>query len=88
MMELKNKNIEKISHLTDSIKEELLEVWEKSVRSSHGFLTEDDIGSPAKVCGCNILNSSYFRSFLKRTDKERIFITCKHYFTRKYVRLV
>lgn len=42
-MELKNKNIEKISHLTDSIKEELIEVWEKSVRSSHHFLTEDDI---------------------------------------------
>lgn len=43
MMELKNKNIEKISHLTDSIKEELIEVWDKSVRSSHSFLTEEDI---------------------------------------------
>ena len=42
-MELKNKNIEKIFHLTDSIKEELQQVWEEYVRSSHHFLTEDDI---------------------------------------------
>lgn len=27
-MELKNKKIEKISHLTDSIKEDFIEVWE------------------------------------------------------------
>ena len=42
-MKHQNKRIEKIYHLTDSIKEELLQVWEESVRSSHHFLTEDDI---------------------------------------------
>lgn len=42
-MEHRNKRIENIFHLTDSIKEELLQVWEESVRSSHHFLTEDDI---------------------------------------------
>ncbi len=35
--------IEKVSHLTDSLRGELIEVWEKSVRSSHHFLTEDDL---------------------------------------------
>ena len=42
-MEHRNKRIEKIPHLTDSIKEELTELWEKSVRSSHRFLSEDNI---------------------------------------------
>lgn len=36
-------NIENLSQLTDTVREELLSVWEKSVRSSHHFLTEDDI---------------------------------------------
>ncbi len=40
---LKNNSIEKITRLTDSTKGELVEVWEESVRSSHHFLTEDDI---------------------------------------------
>lgn len=35
--------IEKISSLTGNIKDELIEVWEKSVRSSHHFLAEEDI---------------------------------------------
>ena len=35
--------IEKITRLTDSTREELVEVWEASVRSSHHFLTEEDI---------------------------------------------
>ena len=35
--------IEKIDHLTDSLKDELIAVWEKSVRSSHHFLVEDDL---------------------------------------------
>ena len=35
--------IEKITRLTDSTREELVEVWEASVRSSHHFLAEDDI---------------------------------------------
>lgn len=39
------------------------------------------IGSPEKACGCNILNSVIFRFFKKATDNERIFITCKLYFT-------
>ena len=38
-----NIHIENIPHVTPSIKEELIELWEKSVRSSHHFLTEDDI---------------------------------------------
>ena len=36
--------IEKIDHLTDSLKDELIGVWEKSVRSSHHFLSEEDLG--------------------------------------------
>lgn len=35
--------IEKIEHLTDSLKDELIVVWEKSVRSSHKFLLEEDL---------------------------------------------
>ena len=35
--------IEKIDHLTDSLKDELIDVWEKSVRSSHHFLAEEDL---------------------------------------------
>jgi len=35
--------IEKIDHLTDSLKDELIAVWEKSVRSSHHFLAEEDL---------------------------------------------
>lgn len=46
-----NKRIEKISRLTDTVKEELAELWEESVRSSHHFLTENNI--------------SYYRTRLK-----------------------
>lgn len=35
--------IEKLNHLTDAIKNELVEVWEKSVRSSHHFLTDEEV---------------------------------------------
>ena len=35
--------IEKIDSLTDALKDELIEVWEKSVRSSHHFLLEEDL---------------------------------------------
>ena len=35
--------IEKIDHLTDSLKDELIDVWDKSVRSSHHFLAEEDL---------------------------------------------
>ena len=35
--------IEKIDHLTTSLKDELIGVWEKSVRSSHHFLSEEDL---------------------------------------------
>lgn len=35
--------IKKIQLLTDEILDELLAVWEKSVRSSHHFLKEEDI---------------------------------------------
>ena len=35
--------IEKIDLLTDSLKDELIAVWEKSVRSSHHFLAEEDL---------------------------------------------
>ena len=35
--------IEKIDYLTDSLKDELIDVWEKSVRSSHHFLSEEDL---------------------------------------------
>lgn len=35
--------IEKIAKLTPSLKDELIQVWEASVRSSHHFLTETDI---------------------------------------------
>lgn len=34
--------IEKIIHLTDSLKDELIAVWGQSVRSSHHFLSEED----------------------------------------------
>ena len=35
--------IEKIDQLTASLKDELIGVWEKSVRSSHHFLSEEDL---------------------------------------------
>ena len=35
--------IEKIAHLTTSLKGELIDVWEKSVRSSHHFLKKEDL---------------------------------------------
>ena len=35
--------IEKLDSITDALKEELIEVWEKSVRSSHHFLSEEDL---------------------------------------------
>lgn len=35
--------IEKLEILTDELLDELLDVWEKSVRSSHHFLKEEDI---------------------------------------------
>lgn len=35
--------IEKIHSLSDGTSDELLAVWEKSVRSSHHFLKEEDI---------------------------------------------
>lgn len=40
---LKKYTIEKIPRLSNSIKEELVKVWEESVRSSHHFLTENDV---------------------------------------------
>ncbi len=36
--------IEKIEKLTDSLRDELIDVWEKAVRSSHHFLSEEDLG--------------------------------------------
>lgn len=35
--------INKLTSLTEPVKEELLEVWEKAVRNSHHFLTEQDL---------------------------------------------
>ncbi len=35
--------IEKIDQLTDSLKDELIDVWEKAVRSTHHFLSEEDL---------------------------------------------
>ncbi len=35
--------IEKIDQLTDSLKDELIDVWEKAVRSTHHFLAEEDL---------------------------------------------
>lgn len=35
--------IEKIDSFTDALKDELIEVWEKSVRSSHHFLSKEDL---------------------------------------------
>jgi len=35
--------IERIDCLTDALKEELIKVWDKSVRSSHHFLLEEDL---------------------------------------------
>lgn len=35
--------IERIDGLTDALKEELIKVWDKSVRSSHHFLSEEDL---------------------------------------------
>lgn len=39
----KGLSIEKIDHLTDTLKDELIAVWDKSVRSSHHFLSEEDL---------------------------------------------
>ena len=36
-------SIEKIDHLTDMSKDELIAVWDNSVRSSHHFLSEEDL---------------------------------------------
>ena len=35
--------IERIDSLTDTLKGELIKVWEESVRSSHHFLSEEDL---------------------------------------------
>lgn len=35
--------IEKIGHLADSLKGELIDVWEKAARSFHHFLLEEDL---------------------------------------------
>ena len=35
--------IEKLDSIADALKEELIKVWEKSVRSSHHFLSEEDL---------------------------------------------
>lgn len=35
--------VEKINHLTDELRDELISVWDKSVRSSHHFLSEVDL---------------------------------------------
>ena len=35
--------IERIDCLTDALKEELIKVWEDSVRSSHHFLSEENL---------------------------------------------
>ncbi len=35
--------IEKIDQLTDSLRDELIDVWEKAVRSSHHFLSKEDL---------------------------------------------
>ncbi len=35
--------IEKIDQLTDSLRDELIDVWEKAVRSTHHFLSEEDL---------------------------------------------
>ncbi len=35
--------IEKVDNLTDPLKEELINLWEQSVRSSHHFLSENDL---------------------------------------------
>lgn len=35
--------IEIIYNLTDTLKDELIAIWEKSVRSSHHFLSEEDL---------------------------------------------
>ena len=36
-------NIEELRHLSDDILDELTDVWEQAVRSSHHFLAEEDI---------------------------------------------
>ena len=50
--------IEKLQSLSDEILDELLIVWEKSVRSSHHFLKEEDI--------------EYFKLFVIRNENGRI----------------
>ncbi len=40
---MKSYRIERIDHLTEALADELINVWEKSVRSSHSFLSEDDL---------------------------------------------
>ncbi len=35
--------VERIDHLTDELRDELIGVWDKSVRSSHHFLSEEDL---------------------------------------------
>lgn len=42
-IEQTEQQIEQITELTPSLKEELLKIWETAVRSSHHFLTEADI---------------------------------------------
>lgn len=36
-------NIEELRHLSDDVLDELTDVWEEAVRSSHHFLAEEDI---------------------------------------------
>ena len=46
--------IEKLQSLSDEILDELLIVWEKSVRSSHHFLKEEDIEAQFMKNSCQI----------------------------------
>lgn len=62
--------IEKLQTLSDEILDELLIVWEKSVRSSHHFLKEEDIAYFRPL-----VRNQYFRAvrlFVIRNAKGRI----------------
>ena len=62
--------IEKLQPLTNQISDELLAIWEKSVRSSHHFLNENDIKYFKPL-----LRDQYFKSvelFAIRDDDRQI----------------
>lgn len=80
-------NIEKLEEIDDYTKNELIGVWENSVRATHTFLAEDDIQKLKPIVGegltqveklfCVKERNKYIKAFLGVDDKkvEMLFVS-------------